>query len=254
MKKILALALVLAMMGMCGISLAQEQNYVGLWRLTSLLGIVDTVNIEGMAVDMAALGIENEYEIDPAEVGMDMIIELNEDGVGRFYNMGPILTCTWAIEEGALLIKSGAETLIGQPNGEGFSIEMPVEEGMKLRLNLTRAEGVFEDYVQVVTAAAPIAAQNLADFNGYWGNSYLIMNGVKYLMDDLGTGMALVIEDGSVGVVVGDTHIGTIPLTLVDGKGFVDDGSGMTGELKLREDGTLSMETEGNLAYFEKMP
>ena len=253
MKKVLALVLALVMLGMCGISLAQAQDFVGLWRLTSMVGIMDTVSIEGMAVDMAALGIENEYPMDPAEYGMEMTIELAEGGTGRVSNGVTISQCTWSQEDGVLLIKEGTETLTCQLTQEGFSMEQSLQEGMRLRMNLTRAEGVFEDYVQVVTAPAAVAAQSLAEFNGSWGNSYMIVNGTKYLMSDFGTSMDLTVADGVANVTVAWTPMGSITLTLVDGKCAMDDGTGETGEIVLHEGGVLSMVLESGSVYFEKM-
>lgn len=254
MKKLLALVLTLAIMGVCGGSLAQEQDYVGLWRLTSMLGIMDTVSIEGMAVDMAALGIENEYPMDPAEYGMEMTIELAEGGTGRISNGVTIAPCTWSQEDGVLLIKESTETWICQPTQEGFSIEQSLQEGMRLRMNLTRTEGVFEDYAQVVTPPAPVLAKSLADFNGSWGNSFLLVNGVKHLMSDMGTGIELLIADGVVNVTMAGVLMEqTITLTLVDGKAAMDDGTGETGDLVLHEGNVLSMVIESRSIYFEKL-
>ena len=89
MKKLSALLLALALAAtLCLGAMAEEVSYVGAWTLTDI-----------------RLG---EQSMDPAMMGMDMSIVLNEDGTCTLTTMGMTETGTWVPTEGGISLTDAA--------------------------------------------------------------------------------------------------------------------------------------------------
>lgn len=213
MKKLTALllALVLAML-MCTGALAEETNYAATWALT------------GMTVDGVA--------VDPAQLGMDMTIELAEDGICTITLTGTSQECTWAAVEGGIIITeaSGAERTLAA-SAEELTLVM---EGAELHFTPAAPE---PEYLTILSGLS------VADFNGSWVMSHVQTPYETYSAAQLGVSMYTLLADGAATITMSDadgtsvyqavcttqeTSLGTVLMAaIIDPETGASDGSGL---------------------------
>ena len=142
MKKLLVLTLALAMLLSAAAS-AETADYTGVWYLTSL-------ESEGVTYS-------------PADFGVDMSIEINEDGTTTGISVmgGETQTAegTWTVEGDGIII-----TLDGDP--ASFVLEEGLltadQDGMKMIFSREKPE------IEVFVPAAPMADAAVEDYAGNW--------------------------------------------------------------------------------------
>lgn len=222
MKKLSALLLALALAAtMCLGAMAEEVSYVGAWTLTEIRS--------------------GELVMDPATLGMDMAIVLNEDGTCTLTTMGTTENGTWAPAEGGISLTdaSGVTDTILYRDGT----LVLASEGIEMILT-PAAEG---EYAEI------LAGLTLADFAGNWVLEHVETTYGVFGVEDLGAEMTVSIV-GADAVINMITESGTVTFNALceteeaDGLGtilwasFLDsngqpDGTGMM--FLLYDDGQL---------------
>jgi len=225
MKKILALstALVLALSLLCAGALALEAaDIVGTWYLNLLEG-------DGMSVN-------------PAVLGMEMAITLNEDNTADMQMSGQEGTHgTWAIVDGQLIVTVDED-------GLAFALvdgDLVGEEGdMKMIFGREKAEA---------EGASPARTDAvLADFGGTWEAFLADYEGMKVPVEMFGLEVIVAFEGGkgtmtTFGVtveLVGDVAEGVLTVAGTDA------GEEVSLSFLLHEDGTLSSVFEEGVTLF----
>lgn len=170
MKKTVSLLLALMLAAlMCFGAVAETVTYAGAWALTSIASGEDVM--------------------DPAMLGFEMTIILNEDGTATMSTMGMVEQGTWTTAEGgvALTDASGTtETLIYRDGALVIA-----SEDVEMILTPTV---ITED----ATAYAQILANlTLADFNGTWVMEHVETTTGYYTIEDMGASMTVVMADGN---------------------------------------------------------
>ena len=201
MKKLVSLLLALMMLlGMTAFAEAAV-DYTGLWALTGV----------------AASGVT----VDPTALGLDMSMELYEDGTCALIALGEEEMGAWVVTEGGVAVT----------DADGVTMDMLLTEDGALTVEQDGAMLIFtrEEYVM------PLAGLTVADFNGEWVFEYMEMydyaqmtQGV-YAAEEVGVEMALSLADGK----------GHLVMSYVDGKDEYD------GECVIEEVAEL-----GSVMYF----
>ncbi|MBR3763686.1 MAG: hypothetical protein IKK57_03940 [Clostridia bacterium] len=162
MKKLsaLLLALVLAVT-LCLGAMAEEVNYVGAWTLTEIRS--------------------GELVMDPATLGMDMAIVLNEDGTCTLSTLGVTETGTWAAVEGGVALTDASGTTDTVTYRDGALVM--ASEGIEMILT-PAAEG---EYAEI------LAGQTMENFAGNWVLEHEETTYGVYSVEALGAEMTVVI-------------------------------------------------------------
>lgn len=139
--------------------------------------------------------ISGETSLDPAALGMEATIILNEDGTCALTMMGMEETGTWiAVDNGVSMTDAAGDTdTLLYIDG---ALTM-TEEGITLAFT----PAVEESYAVV------LANQTIADFNGNWKLVYIETTFGNYLAEEAGIGMTIDLLDGK----------GHIEMTAADG-------------------------------------
>ena len=195
---------------------AESLSPVGSWTLTG-------VEMQGMTLD-------------PAMLGMEITMTLNEDGTAEMGMSGLVEEGTWSMDgdtvtmldaNGDTMTLTLAEdgTLRGEDDGVGM-IFTHSGEAAPIANEMVAPEGALEDVA-------------LADFNGEWTSTRAVVMGQEVPMEQIGQQMDANIQDGSVTITTTDGS-GTIQAAL-DGNALIVDNAGVQMPFYLLEDGTMSM-------------
>lgn len=178
MKKLYALLLVLALAAtMCFGAMAEAVNYVGVWTLTGLRS--------------------GEQVIDPAAIGMDMTIVINEDGTCTLSTTGETEQGVWEGTETGLVITDAAGTTQECISRDG-ALVITIED---LEMILTPAELSGETSDEAAYAQV-CAGLTVADFAGNWTLEHVETTFGVYGADELGAGMTVAIEGENATIVM----------------------------------------------------
>ena len=236
MKKVLsvvtALLVALTMLSAGALATPEPGDVLGIWYLTSI--------------------VYGDTAMNPADFGMEITLELNEDGTANMGTVGDddVETGTWVIAGDQIIISTDGEDI--EFTLEDGNLIAEQDEGLMI---FGRERPEFETYeiVPIRTDAA------LADFNGNW-IAFLAANeeeGLKFPAAALGFDVSLAIEDGMVTVAAfggsqlfeGNVSDGVLTAVEADTGG---DGETMT--FNLHEDGVVSANfMETITLYFEKV-
>lgn len=158
MKKLLTLLLALGMLLGCT-AFAETSDYVGIWALTSV----------------ESLGIT----LDPAALGLDAVMTVNEDGTCVQESLGETMACTWTETETGIVVNDAEGDLEYYTYADGvLTLE---QDGIKM---------VFEP------SALPLENQTLADFSGDWELDYVEYLGSYLSAEEAGMTIKIHLEDG----------------------------------------------------------
>ena len=162
MKKLLSLFLALAMM--LGLTAFAEEtiDYTGYW------GLVETA-VAGVSVD-------------PATLGLEMSMELHEDGTCSLVAMGEKEMGVWVV----------TETGVAVTDADNITMDMILQEDGAL---LTEQEGVTLLFSQM-EYALPLSGLTVADFNGDWTFVYAETMGQVISAEAAEAEMRIVLQDG----------------------------------------------------------
>lgn len=162
MKKLLSLFLALAMM--LGLTAFAETaiDYTGYWEL----------------VETAVAGVS----VDPATLGLEMSMELYEDGTCALIAQGETETGAWVATENGVAVT----------DADNITMDMVLQEDGSL---LTEQEGVTLLFAQM-EYALPMAGLTVADFNGDWTFIYAETMGQVISAEAAGAEMRIVLQDG----------------------------------------------------------
>ena len=150
MKKLFALMMILALL-LCPLALAESADYLGTWYLNG-------INF-------------GEATLSPATMGMDMIMEINEDGTARLTSSvdeEAEKVGNWALEGDTLTVTFD----------EGEDMPLSLQEDGSLRgeqggLGMIFGRELVE--VEAYAPAEPVAAESEADFAGKWSAAWMKM-------------------------------------------------------------------------------
>ena len=177
MKKLLSLLLALAMaLGMT--AFAEAADYLGYWELTG-------AEASGIAVDLSALGLE-------------MTMELYEDGTCTLVAMGETEEGVWVETENGIAVT----------DADAATMEMVLTEDGALA---TEQDGVTLLFT-LAEYAMPLSGLTVADFNGDWTFVYAETMGQLIDAASAGVEMRIVLQDGA----------GHLDVTNADGTTSVD--------------------------------
>ena len=216
MKKIFAMLLALAML-LGAMAMAEATDVTGTWY----------------AVEM----IQGDQSINPAEMGLEITMTLNEDGTATMNGAGDPSEGTWTFD---------GETLTIQEEGADDTV-MTYADG-----NLTMGDDsmtmVFSQEAPEAEVFAPAAAVEAAveDFAGTWKAEKIGLEGSYYPVSLLGADITATFEDTTItldGFLFSNT---SIPLEYADGALSVsaadeDSGMAMAVQATLLEDGMLEL-------------
>jgi hypothetical protein len=228
-KKLTAILLSLLMLG--AFATAQSVDYTGIWYL---------VSIESQGITLS-----------PADMGMELTMNLNADGTGTASSTGEGDTAaTWVLDGDTLIVTADDSPLSLTMNEEG---QLVAElEGNTMYFDREPATPSF-------VPAAEVLVEDIAAFNGTWTitmvNAFglVIPFSAMAQMGDVGLADGnVIIQDGSV------TTFGALePETgaLVDGKLVITSPMGETlgKTLSMLEDGTMLIMYMEMSFYCEKV-
>lgn len=235
MKKLICAILALALCVM-GCAMAEALDVTGDWYL-------NVIESEGV-------------QLDPAMLGLDLVITLNADGSAVMESFGEADdTSSWRMDGSNVIITDTAgDTLVACPDGGNLVID---DEQSGVVMILGREKQGLQNYVPAAVETAPA----LQDFEGTWSAVLVDMLGMQLPMDALGMQLAIQIVGENAVVThaeAGEETVYSAPLTLngsVLTVEAVDDQMPMN--LQLQQDGKLVYieETEGLVMsmYFEKI-
>ncbi len=221
-------ALLLAVFMLTALATAQSAEYTGVWYLLS-------IESEGVTLN-------------PADMGMEMTITLNDDGSGLVSSTGEEETpATWTLEDDVLTVVAEEDPLSLVLNEEGQLVASI--EGTTMIFDREPPVAGFE-------AAAEVAAEDIADFDGTWNitmvNAYGMVVPFAAMAESGLEDATVLIENG---VLTAFEVTSEEAGTLVDGKLMI--GSSMGDEyaqsVSLLEDGTLAFNYMGIIFYCEKV-
>ena len=171
MKKLFSLLLALMMLlGMT--ALAEAVDYTGLWALTGV----------------TAAGVT----VDPTALGMDMTMELHEDGTCTLIALGEEEMGAWVITEGGVAIT----------DADAVTMEMLLTEDGALTIEQDGAMMIFtrEEYVM------PLVGLTVADFNGSWVFVNAETMGMMVSAEEAGLEIFVQLADGAGHIEITDAQ------------------------------------------------
>ena len=228
MKKLTAMILTLALL-ICATALAESADFLGTWYLNEL-------DFGGSILA-------------PSVMGMDMIMEINEDGTALLSlegEEGESQAATWTLEGDVLtmtVVTEGDEEVAEGEDTMTMTIQDGVlvaeEGGMGLNFGREKVEA------EVYQPGAPVADAADADYAGQWQATYMDMNG-NYIQAALfAMELTVTVDESSMtltGMYVFDND--ALDITYVDGalthEGKEDE---MYGSIigQLLDDGTMQL-------------
>ena len=213
MKKMIALTAAVVMLFttmFAGAALAAEaEDVTGEWHVLSMKqGDVE--------MDAALLSV----------MGMDLVLELREDGTAVLSMTGDPIEGTWELNgtEGKISVSNEGE--------EERAILFTVEEGV-ITLDINGQSAKFSREgasLDVATLAPAVADAKLEDFNGDWKLTYYVAFGLPLPLAAVGLDVAMTVEDGNIAVTKKTIDLNSSSVTDTQELTF-------TGELQ--DDGTL---------------
>lgn len=235
MKKMLSMMLVLALC-LLGFAMAEVADVTGVWYLN----IVET---EGM-------------QLDPAMIGMEMVLVLNPDGSAEMTTGGETEAgWSWTTVDGvAQIADASGVAFAATMDGGNMVIDNP-DAGITMIFGLEKQ--ALELYVPAAVEANPA----LSDFEGTWNAAMIDMMGMQVSMDAIGMQLEVAIAGETARVTSNESGAEMsydAPVTLEGDTltvAAVDDQMPLT--LKLQQDGKLAFSEEGDgmaiTMYFEKI-
>lgn len=231
LKRWTALLLCLVFLGVC--AAAEAVDVTGEWYLTL---------IESSGVSM-----------NPADMGMEMVMSLNADGTGAVaINGQEDQEAAWTLEGDVLTVTVGEEAEVFTVV-DGDMIYSEVENGPKTVLGRERPVPGF-------VPAGAVKAEDLAAFDGEWTAYYADLFGMVVdaeAMAQMGlTETGISIENGSILKFGEETaQVGTLEdgVLVVSSDAEGDGASLMSTTVTLLEDGTLAMDYLGMRFYCMKV-
>ena len=214
--------------------------------LTCLMAL--TMALTGAAESLSPVGswtltgVEaNGETYDPAMLGMEITMTLNEDGTAEMGMSG-------LVEEGGTWSVEGDVVTVIDPDGE----EMPMtftedgslraeQDGMGMIFTLSTGD----EGQSAIGAAAEVAVLEdvaLEDFNGEWTATHGLTMGIEVPLETLGLTMDVSIDNGYITISDG-TNSDIVKGELAENALVVEE-SGVQMPFYLREDGTLSLAME----------
>lgn len=190
MKKIVAI--LLALMLCLSTALAENADVIGTWYLNTMVA-------EGMSMN-------------PASLGIDMTMTLNEDKTATMDIAGEVAEGQWAIEN-----EKYAVTFEGDPLA--FVLQdgnlVADQEGVQMVFGREK-----EEVVAFVLGEAKTDA-TMADYNGTWNATLVDFLGMQMNVADMDMRMQVTVADGKVTVLEGEGEEGTTG----EGTATVEDGA-----------------------------
>lgn len=191
MKKLVAL--LLALMLCLGVALAETADVAGVWYLNEMS--------------------DGEMTINPATLGREMTMTLNEDGTAAANDsMGEVTEGTWAVDGENVVI-----TFDGDP--VTFALVDGNLVGNQDETTMTFGKEKAEVETFVLGEAKTDAV--MADYNGTWNATLAEMMGMQFPMETLEMSMQFKVEDGKVIVMEGEGE----EVSSVEEEAFVENGA-----------------------------
>ena len=226
-------ALLLSLMMLCACAMAEAVDLTGNWHLNGM-------ELTGVSIN-------------PADMGMQMSMLLNEDGTA-VVSMGgqEDQEAVWTLEEDVLTVTVGEEserfTVV-----DGGMVYAEVENGPKMILGREEPAPGF-------VPAGAMAAEDLAAFDGEWTAYYANLYGIVVNAEGIAqmglTNVDVSIESGSILKFGEETaQAGALEdgILVVD-SGIEDDEENLMGTtVTLLEDGTLALNYLGMCFYCVKV-
>ena len=198
---------------------AAAQPYLGTWYGA-------TMAAEGMSVNMA-------------DLGMSMILTLNDDGTAQVVSDGETHAIAWSVVDGEAYMIVEGEAATAALNGDQLVM---TEEGVVLTFTREAPEAT-------VTEESPVIDADMAAFMGEWTVDSVEIGGSRFpasmLYDDNPT--VLGIADGAV-IVTEDGEQATVPATIENGRLVIGEPLNLT--LAMHADGSVSAGDEDVTMYF----
>lgn len=219
-------AILLSVLMLLALATAQTSDYTGVWYLISVESAGITIN--------------------PADMGMEMVLTLNEDGTGIASATGEEdSVASWTLEGDVLTVVAEEEPLAFMLTAEGQLVADA--DGNKMIFGREPAAPGF-------VAAAEVVVEDVAAFDGTWTVTTVNAFGMVLpfaAMAQMGMEDAsVVIENGTI-TAFGVAQTGA----LVDGKLVVEatETDPLGKSVSLLEDGTLAMNYMEIIFYAEKV-
>lgn len=231
MKRWMAILLCAALL--CGAAVAEAVDVTGKWYL--------------LVIE------QQEKSVNPADMGLEMNIELNEDGTGTtFMTGGDVLEATWTLADGVLEVTANECPIAFDIMEDGTLVNVD-ENGLRMVMSREAPTPSF-------IPAADAVAESLSQFDGEWMTKKVNVYGVYADFEDLSS---MGLTDGSVSIHDGIvTKLGEEEAQtgeLVDGQmivasGVENDEDNLFGtSITLLEDGSIKMVYLGMIFYCDRV-
>lgn|GEM_PF-132405 len=186
--------------------------------------------------------------MNPASMGMEMAMTLNEDNTA-FAEMageeeGP--TGSWAIVDDQVVVTMDGDDLALSLTDDGNLVAE--QDEMKMTFGKEKAE------VETIEASPARTDATLADFDGAWNAAFADMDGMKLPISALGLEFSATFDNGKATFTAFDSDA-EMETAVSDGVLTATDvETGTVVVFTLHEDGAMScsIAEEGMLLYFEK--
>ena len=219
-------ALLLSVLLLFTLAMAQTADYLGEWYL---------VSVESGGIELI-----------PADIGMEMIITLNDDGTGTVASTGEEdMPASWVLDGDVLTITADEEPLSFMLTEDGQLTAQAEDSKM-----VFGREAVGPSFIP----AFEVEAEDIAAFDGSWTITTVNAFGMFIpfaAMAQMGMEDAsVIIENGTV-TALGETQTGT----LTDGKLVIEstETEAFGKSFSLLEDGTIAMEYMEMIFYCEML-
>ena len=183
---------------------------------------------------------------DPSILGENMVLQINPDGTAEGMTQGVVEACyTWCIEDECLQVYQDSVRIETCYAVDGHLVSIDGGAVIIFGRNVSAEAGI----------PAVVPAASLDAFDGTWGNACILKGDVwiPQSLSHMYTG--IVIDDGMMALFfsVGQSELfdqpaGSFQMTLKDGMLYDDDGQ----YVALHEDGSLSLNTGGEVIYLMK--
>ena len=225
MKKAFAAFLILSML-LTAVAVAEAADVTGTWYLVEMR--------------------EGEQSINPADFGMSITMQLNEDGTAILDSSIETepQNGTWSVDGETIVVVDGNDQPMNFVLQDGQLVAD--EDGHGMIFGREEPEG------EAFTPAAPVVAAAAEDFFGAWQAAKIGLESSYYDVSMLGAEVSAVIDERGVtldGFLFSQT---TLPLTFADGAmsyaasaGEGEDAMNMSVTAQLLEDGALSLALDG---------
>ena len=216
MKKLFALMTVLVML-LCSAAIAETAEITGEWYMTEM-------NMEGMSIN-------------PATMGMDIMMVLNEDGTATLTSVTgedepQVQEAAWKQEESGIVLTIEEETTT-----------LTLEDGsLKMALDENNYYLFAREKAEAAPLPTPVAAENEEAFFGTWTMSQIEMGGIMLPASMMGMDAAVMtVEAGKVVVTSGEENTEYT-------SAFADGALTITENIENAEPMSLVLNDDGSLA------